>query len=257
MRLEELQCYMRVAGYSKRTIEAYTRCVAEIGDGDLLIFLDRLAREGKSSYTLNQYHAAYKLYTNKILKVVWETPFPYAKRHKRLPIVLTRAEIEKLLVVTNNSKYRLLLSLAYGAGLRVSELINLHVKDVDTKELTIFVREGKGGKDRMTIIPEKLSKELQNLMTGKRGDNYLFESVRGGKLTVRTPQAVFAKYLKLSGIKKSATFHSLRHSFATHLLENGVDVRYVQELLGHSSIKTTQIYTHVTSPALKNIQSPL
>lgn len=257
MMIEDLQRYMRVAGYSPRTIEAYSRCVSEIGNKDLVEFLDKLAREGKSSFTLNQYHAAYKLYITKILKKDWNVPFPYAKRHNRLPIVLSKDEIRRIIDVTKNTKHKLMISLAYGSGLRVSEVIKIKVKDVNIDELTLLIRDAKGGKDRISISPEKLKSELQNMMTGKIGDQYLFESERGGRLTTRTAQAVFEKSLKIAGIKKKATFHSLRHSFATHLLENGVDVRYIQQLLGHASISTTQLYTKVTNPQLKNIRSPL
>ena len=257
MMIEDLQRYMRVAGYSPRTIEAYSRCVSEIGNKDLMHFLDKLAREGKSSFTMNQYHAAYKLYVIKILRKSWSVPFPYAKRHKKLPVVLTRAEIKMIIEETKNMKHRLMIALAYGAGLRVSEVIKIQVKDVNIDELTLLIRDAKGGKDRISILPEKLKSNLQNMMTGKIGDLYLFESERGGRLTTRTAQAVFEKSLKIAGIKKNATFHSLRHSFATHLLENGVDVRYIQQLLGHASISTTQLYTKVTNPQLKNIRSPL
>lgn len=257
MLIEQLQRYMRVAGYSQKTIEAYLRCVEEIGESDLLLFLDRLAREGKSSYTLNQYRAAYKLYVTKILRKTWNVPFPYAKRHQKLPVVLSREEIGLIIDKTKNIKHRLLISLAYGAGLRVSEVIKLRVRDIDIAQLSITIRDGKGGKDRVSILPEKLSNDLHRMMAGKTGEEYLFESERGGRLTTRTAQAVFQKSLKLAGIKKSATFHSLRHSFATHLLENGVDIRYIQQLLGHASITTTQQYTKVTNPQLKNIRSPL
>lgn len=257
MRLDELQRYMRVAGYSPMSIEAYSRCVAEIGKQDLLLFLDKLARDGKSSFTMNQYHAAYKLYTIKILRKSWNTPFPYAKRHKMLPIVLSREEIKKIITVTNNSKHKLMISLAYGSGLRVSEVVKIRVSEINIDELTLLISEAKGRKDRISILPEKLSNEMQNMIAGKTGDQYLFESNRGGKLTTRTAQAIFEKSLKLAGIKKSATFHSLRHSFATHLLENGIDVRYIQKLLGHASITTTQLYTQVTNPRLRNIKSPL
>lgn len=257
MRIDELQRYMRVAGYSPRTIEAYSRCVEEISDQDLLLFLDKLAKIGKSSFTMNQYHAAYKLYVTKILKMDWDVPFPYAKRHKKLPVVLSRDEIAKLIESTKNSKHRLMIALAYGAGLRVSEVVDLKVRDLNISELCLNIREAKGGKDRISILPESLTSDLQNIMAGKSGDEYIFESERGGKLTTRTAQSVFEKSLKLANIKKLATFHSLRHSFATHLLENGVDVRFIQKLLGHASITTTQLYTKVTNPALLNIKSPL
>ncbi len=246
---------MRVAGYSPRTIEAYSRCVKEIGNQDLMGFLDLLARQGKSGYTLNQYHAAYKLYVTRVLRQNYIQKFPFAKRHKKLPVVLTRQEIQQLLETVKNAKHKLMLALTYGAGLRVSELINLRVRDLDWGSSQIVVRGGKGGKDRITILPGKLVSPLRNLIAGKAHADYVFESERGGKLTARTAQVVFAKTLALAKIKKPATFHSLRHSFATHLLENGTDIRHIQEILGHRSIVTTQIYTHVAN--ISNIVSPL
>lgn len=254
---DEFQRYLRVAGYSPRTIEAYSRCITEIGNKDLMQFLDKLAKEGKSSFTLNQYHAAYKLYSDKVLNKKWIAPFPYSKRHMKLPIVLSREEVGRIIEATKNTKHKLMISLAYGAGLRVSEVVGLKIKDIEVETLSLVVREAKGGKDRISILPEKLKNDLLNMMAGKAGDKYLFESERGGRLTTRTAQVVFVNALKRAGIKKSATFHSLRHSFATHLLENGVDIRYIQKLLGHANIATTQLYTKVTNPKLKNIRSPL
>jgi site-specific recombinase XerD len=150
-----------------------------------------------------------------------------------------------------------MVTLAYAGGLRVSEITNLKVKDVNINELTIHIKGAKGNKDRITLFPEKLKNNINNLIGGKINNDFIFASERGGKLTERTAQKVFEHALEKSGIQKNATFHSLRHSFATHLLENGVDVRYVQELLGHANIRTTQIYTKVTNPALKKIKSPL
>lgn len=248
---------MRVSGYSPRTIEAYCRCVEEIGEQDLLGFLDKLAKRGRSGYTLNQYHAARKLYKTKVLNKNWSVPFPYAKRHRRLPLVLTREEISQIIDATTNNKHRLLIALAYGAGLRVGEVVNLQVQDIDLATLSLIVRRGKGGKDRVSIIPDSICIELRILIKEKDAGRYVFESERGGKLTPRTAQAVFEKSCTRAGIKKQATFHSLRHSFATHLLENGVDIRYIQQLLGHANIATTQLYTRVTNPQLKNIRSPL
>ena len=139
----------------------------------------------------------------------------------------------------------------------MSEDIALKVQDLDFAELTIHIKQAKGQKDRISVIPERLVDDLINLVAGKIKNDFVFASERGGKLTTRTAQKVFENALQLSDIKKEATFHSLRHSFATHLLENGVDVRYVQELLGHQNIRTTQIYTQVTNPKLKNIKNPL
>ena len=150
----------------------------------------------------------------------------------------------------------MIISLTYGAGLRISEIINLKVKDINLEELTIHIKQAKGKQDRITIFPEILKKDIGILIALKDMNNYIFESNRGGKLSMGSLQQIFKKALKLSKIKKQATFHSLRHSFATHLLENGTDVRYVQELLGHQNIRTTQIYTKVTNPSLKNIKSP-
>jgi site-specific recombinase XerD len=133
----------------------------------------------------------------------------------------------------------------------------LRVRDIDLNGLTVVVRQGKGRKDRLTVVSAALSPELQQIMAGKDGGDYVFASERGGRLTEASAQKVFYQALARAGINRPATFHSLRHSFATHLLENGVDVRYVQELLGHANIRTTQIYTHVTNPSLKNIKSPL
>jgi site-specific recombinase XerD len=171
--------------------------------------------------------------------------------------VLSRKEIEKMIDSLKNPKHKLLIALAYGAGLRVGEAINLKIKDLDLDELTIHIKGAKGNKDRISLFSEKLLSELRELAGLMDANSYVFESSQGGKLTERTAQKVFENALKKAGIKKEATFHSLRHSFATHLLENGVDVRYVQELLGHANIRTTQIYTKVTNPALRKIKSPL
>ena len=150
-----------------------------------------------------------------------------------------------------------MITLAYGAGLRISEVMDLRVRDMLLDELTLHIKEAKGKKDCITLIPEKLKEDLRSLIAGKEGGDYVFASERGGKLSERTAQKVFERALHAAHITKPATFHSLRHSFATHLLENGVDIRYVQELLGHANIRTTQLYTQVTNPSLKNIKSPL
>jgi site-specific recombinase XerD len=171
--------------------------------------------------------------------------------------VLSKKEIIEILKQIKNPKHKLIIALSYTAGLRVSEVTNLKVMDMNLEELTIHIKDAKGKKDRLTIFSEKIKLPLQKLITLKNKNDFIFESERGGKLSERTVQMIFEKALKRSGIKKDASFHSLRHSFATHLLENGTDVRYVQELLGHQNIRTTQIYTKVTNPSLKNIKSPL
>ncbi len=150
-----------------------------------------------------------------------------------------------------------MISLGYACGLRVSEVVNLKVQDLDINELIIHIKNSKNKKDRITILPEKLQSNLRNIIADKNPTDYLFISNRMNKLTTTSLQKMFRESLSKTKINKPATFHSLRHSFATHLLENGTDIRYVQELLGHSNIRTTQIYTQVTNPKLKNIKSPL
>src|SRR3990170_4132059 len=268
MLISKLQEYMRISGYSPRTIKSYTICAKQlyrhfnkpldkISESEFKRFLDSLARKKYSPYTLNLYHATLKYTIKNIYNLPFAFHFPYAKRHKKLPIVLSRYENNSIISCIKNAKHRLLVALSYGAGLRVSETVNLRVQDIDLDEQTIHLKKAKGEKDRITILPERLVPDILNMTIGKDKNDFVFESERGGNLTTRTAQKVFENSLKKEGIKKSATFHSLRHSFATHLLENGVDVRYVQELLGHANIRTTQVYTKVTNPKLKNIKSPL
>jgi site-specific recombinase XerD len=212
--------------------------------------------KGNSPQTINLALNSVKFLYKEVLRSNDKIDFRCVKKNKKLPVVLSKVEIKKIISKINNSKYRLMVSIGYAGGLRVSEVVNLKVQDVDLKELTIHLKNTKGKKDRITVFPEKLKTDFQNLIAGKKSNNFIFESNRGGKLTTTSLQKVFKKALRETKIKKDATFHSLRHSFATHLLENGVDVRYVQELLGHANIRTTQIYTQVTNPKLKNIKSP-
>lgn len=220
-------------------------------------FLLEKVEKKKSPQTINLALNSIKFFDKEILKNPERIDLKFAKRNKKLPITLTRKEIEKILENISNQKYRLAIALSYAGGFRISEIQNLKVKDINLEELIVHIKSAKGKKDRITIFPEKLKADIQNLIAGKNIDDFVFESNRGGGLTSRSFQMIFHKAFKKTEIQKEATFHSLRHSFATHLLENGTDVRYVQELLGHSNIRTTQIYTQVTNPALKNIKSPL
>ncbi|MBU0999040.1 tyrosine-type recombinase/integrase [Patescibacteria group bacterium] len=266
--LDKTERELKIRNYSKRTVKSYLYGLKEYftfkknklenldieNIKDFLLFCEN---KSVSAQTRNLFLNAIKFYYRNVVKVASKIDIRSAKKKKNLPVVLSRNEIEKILETAKNTKHRLLLSLAYGAGLRVSEIVNLTVKDLQIEELTLHIKQAKGQKDRITVFPEKLKIRLELLTRSKSKNAYVFESERGGKLTARTAQKVFEKALHLSGIKKNATFHSLRHSFATHLLENGVDIRYVQELLGHQNIRTTQRYTQVTNPKLKNIKSPL
>ncbi len=198
--------------------------------------------KGNSPQTVNLALNSVKFFYKEVLKDDEKIDLKFAKRNKKLPVVLTREEIGQILNNIKNQKHYLAVSLAYAGGLRISEIQNLKVGDINLEELTIHIKNAKGKKDRITIFPLKLKADFQNLIAGKDGNDFVFSSSRGSKLTTRSFQSVFKKALVKTGIAKNATFHSLRHSFATHLLENGTDVRYVQELLGHSNIRTTQIY---------------
>ncbi len=192
-----------------------------------------------------------------VLKDNSKIDLKFAKRSKKLPVVLNKKEIKKILENIANQKYRLAVAITYAEGLRISEIQNLQVRDINLEELTIHIKNVKDKKDRITVFSEKLKIDFQNLMTGKNNNDFVFNSNRGSKLTSHPFQAVFKKALQKTKIKKPATFHSLQYSLATHLLENRTDVRYVQEPLGYSNIRTTQIYTQVTNPKIKNIKSPL
>lgn len=259
---------LKLRNYSRKTIESYLFCLSDYfryiknvkREPDVRVIkkylLEKLDR-GLSSQTINLYLQAIKYFYREVCKIHENINIQFAKTPSKLPVVLSRLEIEKIIGNIANQKHKLMIALAYGCGLRVSEVINLKIKDIDLNELTVHLKSAKGNKDRITIFPEKFKNDIINMIAGKTGNEYLFVSQLGGKLTERSAQKIFENSFKKAGIKKEATFHSLRHSFATHLLENGVDVRYVQELLGHQNIRTTQIYTHVTNPSIRNIKSPL
>jgi len=218
--------------------------------------LSRVKRQ-QSPQTINLALNAIKFFYSNVLNSPQIINLKFAKRSKKLPIVLSRNEVNKIALATDNPKYRLIILLAYACGLRISEVVSIKVCDLNIDELTLHVKNGKGNKDRITVLPKKLENDLKNLIAGMSTNEFIFRSNRGGKLTTTSIQKVFKNSLLKTGIQKMATFHSLRHSFATHLLENGVDIRYVQTLLGHANIRTTQLYTQVTNPQLKNIKSPL
>lgn len=257
--------------YSPRTIQAYCATFADFvafceDHGGSVTFLDldfiktyirELSDYDYSSQTIALHINSIKFYYKYVSYLRTEVDIHFPKRTRRLPVVLSRNEIKKILIMVTNKKHRLMIALAYGAGLRVSELIHIKVKDVNIDERILHLKHTKSMKERITIIPEMLADGLARCTGDKEPDQYLFESERGGALRQRSIQNVFKKAVQECGIKKDATFHSLRHSFATHLLEDGVDLRYVQQLLGHANVKTTQWYTHVTNPMIKNIRSPL
>lgn len=259
---------MKLKGFSQKTVKSYlyyitnfsrftNKKLREVSNRDIRGYLENLVDQKKAQSTINTAYSALKLYFEKNLKRKFFINIPRVKKSQKLPQVLTKREIRKILKVVNNVKHKLILAMIYSAGLRVSELPNVKVKDLDLENKLIKIRQGKGGKDRMSIVSEDLAGVLEKYIKNKKIDEYVFESNRGGKLTERTVQKVFSEALKKSGVKRNASCHSLRHSFATHLLENGTNIRYIQELLGHKRLETTQIYTKVANNNLKNIKNPL
>lgn len=224
-----------------------------------------------SPMTLHVYLAAITFFYYRVLDVELKLNIKYARRERKLPTILSHHEIVVLIGTLNNLKHRMMIAVAYGAGLRISEVVNLRVAHLDFHKNIIHIRNSKGAKDRITILPEQIAEELREFVANKNPQDFVFPSQRvcddrrgasqvhggGKKLSTRTLQKVFKNALKKAKITSNATFHSLRHSFATHLLENGVDLRFIQELLGHNDIRVTQIYTHMTDTAFKKIKSPL
>lgn len=268
-KLEILQNYMIQKNYSKKTIKTYSshfKRYLQYTNDKVSIYtinkyiLDVIKIKDCSSSYCNQAISAIKIYIrisgvlseDEIIKIT------RSKETRKLPVVLNKEEIIRLLEVCNNQKHKTVLMLAYSSGLRVSEVANLKVKNLDSKEMIIFVQNGKGGKDRITILSKRMLLQLRKFYKIYRPNIYLFENPqKTGPISSRTLQKVFKKALKESKINKEASFHSLRHSFATHLLDNNVDIRKIQELLGHSSLKTTEIYTHVSTSSLSKIINPL
>jgi integrase/recombinase XerD len=177
------------------------------------------------------------------------------KNEKKIPIVLTKQEVSDLLENAQTTKSRLIMQMLYSSGLRVSELVNLKKQDLDFNENIGWVRAGKGKKDRMFILSKKLSNKLKKFL--EKHDDWIYIFSKSNPLTTRNIQKIIKKTAHKAGIDKSVHPHTLRHSFATHLLDSGVDLRKIQTLLGHSSIATTQIYTHISSEQIKSIKNPL
>ncbi|MFH1404964.1 MAG: site-specific tyrosine recombinase/integron integrase [Patescibacteria group bacterium] len=266
--IERLNRVMVLRNFSRATIKGYSGCVRRFlslcpdhlhkADKEKIeSFLFDMFINGSSAQTVQSYLQAIQFYYNNVVGIKTMFNIKTPKRPIKLPVVLTHDEIDRVLACTKNEKHKTMIALAYGAGLRVSEVTGLHVSDIDFESGVIHVCQGKGKKDRITILPQKIIPSLMSFTNTKQPNDFVFTSERGGKLSTRSIQLVFSRSLNAAGLKKDATFHSLRHSFATHILEQGTDLRFIQKLLGHNNIRTTQRYTHVSTAALQNIQSPL
>ncbi len=214
-----------------------------------------LAQSGKSRSTMRSAYFALKFFFENVLhEKIWEE-MPLAKNTGHLPLVLNREEISKMIGITENIKHRLVLMFLYYAGLRLDEARNIRWEDLDFERGLIHLKIAKGGRERVIFLHPKLKEFLD--VFGCKEEGLIFISQRGGKYNKRTIQQVIKSASKKAGIKKNVTPHTLRHSFATHLLEAGADIRYIQQLLGHKDLKTTQIYTHVANRDIKKLANLL
>lgn len=222
----------------------------------ILNFILFLQEKDKAPKTINLYKNAIVSFCRLVLYKDIEHIY-LSKVPRKLPVILSHDEIEKIINLVKNKKHRLMLQVAYGSWLRVSEIIKLKIKDIDFAQNFIHIKDAKWMKDRITVFSEKIKNDLLFFCRNRHLNSYVFPSEMWWCISSRSLQKVFNRAIKNARIQKEVTFHSLRHSFATHLLENGTDIRYVHSLLWHANIRTTQIYTQVTNPMLKNIQSPL
>ncbi|MCB0636601.1 MAG: site-specific integrase [Lewinella sp.] len=267
LRLEER---LRLQRYSYHTVKAYKsfftqllvfypdRHPADLEKADIVKFL-LVSSERKhwSASTQNQAVNAIKFYYEKVLgqpRTFYELR---PRKEKKLPGVFSEQEVQRLFAVVRNLKHRAILMLIYSAGLRIGESVRLRIADVDFDRRTVFVKSGKGKKDRYTVLSEKMIAVLRDYLAAFQPVFWMFEGQDGGQYSTRSIQSTFRRAVNESGVNPYTTVHTLRHSFATHLLERGMDLRYIQELLGHSSSETTQIYTHITAKARQKLASPL
>ena len=226
---------------------------ANVNDWDVKKYVAHLITDkGYANVTANLAISALKfLFKSCGKELFMERP----KRERTLPIVLSKEEVRRILAAANNAKHRLALRCLYGMGLRVSELVNMKVNDIDFDRRVVKIN-GKGNKERYVMLPDGLRDDLRSYMAFEKPEKYLLKG-RKGKYAIKSVQKIFEYATRKAGVMKEASCHTLRHSFATHLLESGVDIRYIQQLLGHAKLQTTQIYTHVSGNAMANIKSPL
>ncbi len=261
---------MRSRKYSPRTAQSYYHYVDEflrfagkpprqVTDADLTAYLARLETGRKASAaTLNLAISAVRFFYTAVLGLPLALRRRRPKGDRRLPMVLSKPEILRIVDALPGLKHRAMLLLAYSGGLRVSEIVNLRHEDLDRDRHTIYIRAAKGRKDRYTLLSDKAWEAVESYVRTERPRYWLFEGrTPGYRLSVRTVQGVFYSACRRAKIGKRVSIHALRHSFATHLLESGTDLRYIQTLLGHSSPSTTAVYTHVAKGDFLRIRSPL
>jgi integrase/recombinase XerD len=261
---------LQLKGYSPRTIKNYVDCIVLLAkyyntSPDLLTieqirdyFLYSLNVRKLSKSWMNQTISALKILFVEVLKRDWNRlDIPRPKHEKKLPLVLSKQEVQKILDAHSNIKHKALLMITYSAGLRVSETRHLKISDIDSSRMLIRVEQGKGNKDRYTVLAPKALELLRVYWKLYKPKKWLFENRYGEPVPESTAQKILKNALEKSDIKKKASIHTLRHSFATHLLEQGVSLPIIQQLLGHKSLKTTSGYLHVQQYSIDAVRSPL
>ena len=262
---------MQLRGFSPKTQYRYLmnlkllethfgRSAQQMGQDELRDFLHYLIREKQvSSSYVNGVYSALKFFFTTTLGRTWDmSKIPRVKKAKKLPVALSKEEIKRILAVTTNIKFQVMFMLAYSAGLRVSEIARLKIADIDSENMQIFVRQGKGNIDRYSILSDICLETLRRYWREYRPAGWLFPGkIPGEPIRTRAIQDAFLKMRRKAGLNPKASIHSLRHSFATHLLEEGVNIVYIQQLLGHARISTTTIYLHLTKVKVLQVKSPL
>jgi len=258
---------MKVRGFSRKTIKCYLhinsrfldfikKSSKDVNKSDIESYLVHLYDRSLSSATRHLCCAALKFYYEEVMKRRFGLKFP--KKSSKLPIVLEKEEILRMIDATANLKHKLLLMLMYGSGLRVGESIKARIEDFDVNRKVFTVKSGKGAKDRYVNLSDRF---IQNfiIFTKNKSSGFLFESAynAGHPITSRTASKIVEHSLRKANISKKAHCHTLRTSYATHLIENGTDISYIQKLLGHSDIRTTQLYIRLSNESIRNVKSPL
>lgn len=264
--IERLENELKLKGYSDRTIDLYKfynqkfldyvgKDPRSVGESDVKSFLSEKMSEGVSNSTASLISSALNFTYNELLNKDFQIDSP--KQDKKVPTVLTDEEVKRMIGKTSNEKHRLILEFLYSTGVRLSECVDMKVGDLELDEGIGWVRSGKGSKDRMIILSEKLVSHLKDYLEGRDSEfPYLFLG-REGRISKRAVQKLVKKAAERANIDKNVSVHTLRHSFATHLLESGTNIRKIQKLLGHSDLSTTQIYTSVSKKELKKVENPL
>lgn len=267
---EDLRRELVSRKYSPKTVKAYLyynrdmlkligKSSFNVKESDIKNYLLYLVEEKKAATsTLNIAINALKFYYGIMLKRKFFYEIKRPRKDKKLPVVLSEEEVAKILSLVNNIKHKAILMLIYSAGLRVSEVVKLRPENIDRERKLIHIKGAKGRKDRYTMLSDVALAALRDYLKKHSPQSWLFAGAKIERhISTRTVQAIFEQACASANIIKNVGVHSLRHSFATHLLESGTDLRYIQELLGHKNSKTTEIYTHVSNKSLGKIKSPL